>query len=153
MCVCVLIFSSPVYWRPHVAVHKPGHSDLYRVFRDPQGAGRALLQNPVPHFRPPQHFRTSGTKCTDSHMEIFSSNFLILILTLCNWSTFMVRFYCLIFVLACVSYHSWLSVLATQGSMTSWRRAFPRILSNHCHRATCEWDLKTICRIVCNNHR
>lgn len=30
-----------------MALDQPGHPDLYRVFRDPQGDGRPHLQDPV----------------------------------------------------------------------------------------------------------
>lgn len=35
-------------------------------------------------------------------------------------------------------HYSWLSVLATPDSMTSWRQAFQMTPSNHCHKVTCE---------------
>lgn len=37
-----------------------------------------------------------------------------------------------------VFHYSWLSVLATPGSMTSWRQALQMTPSNHYHKVTCE---------------
>lgn len=48
--------------RPYVALHQPGHPDVYRVLRHPSGAGRALFPHPVPHPGCPQHLRAAG-KC------------------------------------------------------------------------------------------
>lgn len=51
--------------RPNVVVHQPGHSHLHRVFRDPQGAGSPLLQDPVSDSGCPQHLRALGKSPTD----------------------------------------------------------------------------------------
>lgn len=46
--------------RPNVAVHQPGNSHLHWMFRDPQGAGSPLLQDPVSDSGCTQHLRALG---------------------------------------------------------------------------------------------
>lgn len=56
----VLLTSLPLFLRPDVALHQPGHPHLHRMFGDPQGAGSPLLQDPVSHSGRTQHLRALG---------------------------------------------------------------------------------------------
>lgn len=79
--ICPLSFSL----RPHVALHQPGHPDVYRMFRDPPGAGRSLLQNPVTNTRCSQHLRALGSCLIFDFTECISTDSLALTLTLFIW--------------------------------------------------------------------
>lgn len=53
-------FLSPAHLRSNMAVDKSWHPHLHRVLRYPQGAGRPLLQDPVPHPGLSQHLGAPG---------------------------------------------------------------------------------------------
>lgn len=131
-----------------MAVDQFGHSDLYRVLWHPQRAGCPLFQDPVTHSGPSEHLWASGNDCTHGNAQKQTQTWWILFfLHYIMWpicyslKCFHVKCLCI------VCHFSWLSVLATPDSMTSWRRAFQMTLSNHCHKVTCEsfWSNNSDC--------